>query len=427
MRIAIAVVTSFILIFGLGLSSYMQDKDVVLSKHDNPAGVVQQGSINSLSVPYSPSSLKVDKPEVKGIHVTSWVAGDPRLFPDLIRLIDETELNTIVIDLKEADGRIAYDADIPLAKSIGSIEKRIRNLDRLIEECKKHNIYKIARIVLFKDTYLAERRPDLALTSKSTGEIWRDYKGAAFTSPYIEEVQDYNIRLAEDAARRGFDEIQFDYIRFPSDGLLSDILYPADHNEEKAISTITGFVERAKDRLSPYHVKLSIDVFGLTTLSDGVGIGQNFKQLIDRADYISPMVYPSHYWKGSYGFKSPNSAPYEIVNAALRDAIKKSVDEKQSAEVVKSKIRPWLQDFTLGPPHYGPEEVRIQIKAAQEHGIKEWLLWNPGVHYTREALLPYWKPAAVHASLETEDANPVISQVEQESSDTPQQATETLQ
>ncbi|MDD5434899.1 MAG: putative glycoside hydrolase, partial [Nitrospira sp.] len=335
--------------------------------------------------------LRVDKPEVKGIHVTSWVAGESRLFKNIISLIDETELNTIVIDLKESDGRIAYEADIPLAVSSGSVQKRIRNLDVIIEECKRHNIYKIARIVLFKDKYLAEKRPDLAIKNKRTGGVWRDYKGDAFTNPYLDEVQDYNIKLAEDAARRGFDEIQFDYARFPSDGILRDILYPEGHDEEKAIAVITKFVEHAKQRLSPYNVKLSIDVFGLTTLRDDVGIGQNFKQLIDRADYVSPMIYPSHYWKGSYGFKNPNSAPHEIVKDALRDAIKKSTDAAQPPEVVKNKIRPWLQDFTLGPPHYGPEEVRVQIKAAQEHGINEWLLWNPGAHYTRDALMPYRK------------------------------------
>lgn len=378
MRLTAAIVgISFILIFGLGISS-LHNEDVILSKNTLP--------ISS----FYPSSLRVDKPEVKGIHVTSWIAGDRRYFPDIIKLIDETELNTIVIDLKESDGRIAYDVDIPLAKATGSIEKRIRDLDRIIEECKRHNIYKIARIVLFKDTYLAEKLPGLAIKNRRTGGIWRDYKGDAFTSPYIEEVQDYNIRLAEDAARRGFDEIQFDYVRFPSDGPLKDISYPEGHNEEKAIAAINKFVERAKDRLSPYHVKLSVDVFGLTTLRDDVGIGQNFKQLTDRVDYISPMIYPSHYWNGSYGFKNPNNAPYEIIKAALKDAIRKSVDEKQPEEVVKTKIRPWLQDFDLGYPDYGPEEVRIQIRAAKELGIREWLLWNPGVRYTKAALLPYW-------------------------------------
>jgi len=374
---AIIAGISFALIFGVGISS-LHNEDLILSRN------------TPIPLSLYPSSLRVDKPEVKGIHVTSWVAGERRIFADLIRLIDETELNTIVIDLKEADGRIAYDADIPLAKATGAIEKRIRNLDSIIEECKRHNIYKIARIVLFKDTHLAEKRPDLAIMNRRTGKIWRDYKGEAFTNPYLEEVQEYNISLAEDAARRGFDEIQFDYVRFPSDGPLRDIAYPDGHNEEKAISIIDKFVEKAKERLRPYNVKLSVDVFGLTTLRDDVGVGQRFKDLIDRVDYISPMVYPSHYWKGSYGYRNPNSAPYEIVKASLRDAIRKSIDANQPEDVVKNKIRPWLQDFDLGYPDYGPEEVRIQIKAAEELGIREWLLWNPGARYTKEALLPYW-------------------------------------
>jgi len=378
---------SFLISFALAVSSYLQDSNLVtLSspteyQRESPAGIL----------PY-PSSLRVDKPEVKGIHVTSWIAGDRRYFPDMIKLINETELNTIVIDLKESDGRIAYDADVPLARSSGSIQKRIRNLDAVIEECKRHNIYKIARIVLFKDTYLAEKRPDLAIMNKAAKGIWRDYKGEAFTNPYSKEVWDYNLRLAEDAASRGFDEIQFDYVRFPSDGLLRDISYPDGHNEDKAVSLISSFVEEADRRLLPYNVKLSVDVFGLTTLRDDVGIGQNFKQLIDRVDYISPMVYPSHYWKGAYGYKNPNNAPYDIIKLSLRDAIRKSVDQSQGEAVIKEKIRPWLQDFTLGYPSYGAAEVRAQIKAANDLGIKEWLLWNPSVRYTKNALLPVVQP-----------------------------------
>ncbi len=394
---------SFLVTFGIAISAYLQDMHPVTlsSPREN------QLQVSDSTLPY-PSSLRVEKPEVKGIHVTSWVAGDRRYLPDLIKLIDETELNTIVIDLKEADGRIAYDADIPLARSSGSIQKRIRNLGGIIEECKRHDIYKIARIVLFKDTYLAEKRPDLALINKVTKGVWRDFKGDAFTNPYLREVWDYNLSLAEDAARLGFDEIQFDYVRFPSDGRLRDIQYPDGHNEDKAVSLISSFVEEADRRLSPYKVKLSVDVFGLTTLRDDVGIGQHFKQLIDRVDYISPMIYPSHYWKGSYGYKNPNNAPYDIIKFSLRDAIRKSVDHSQGEEVVKEKIRPWLQDFTLGYPAYGAEEVRAQIRAANDLGIKEWLLWNPSVRYTKNALLPNWKTRKTVEAINSPPANPSV-------------------
>src|SRR3972149_5481382 len=300
---------SFLISFAFAVSAYLSDPHLVTLS--SPKEFQEKGIASTL--PY-PASLRVEKPEVKGIHVTSWIAGDRRYFPVLIKLIDETELNTIVIDLKESDGRIAYEADVPLARSSGSIQKRIRNLDSVIEECKRHNIYKIARIVLFKDTYLAEKRIDLAIINKTTKGIWRDYKGEAFTGPYSKEVWDYNLSLAEDAARRGFDEIQ--------------------------------------------------------------------------VDYISPMIYPSHYWKGSYGYNNPNNAPYDIIKFSLRDAIRKSVDQSQTEAVIKEKIRPWLQDFTLGYPSYGAEEVRAQIRAANELGINEWLLWNPSVRYTKNALLP---------------------------------------
>ena len=248
--------------------------------------------------------------------------------------------------------------------------------------------------------------------NKATRGIWRDYKGEAFTNPYSKEVWDYNLRLAEDAARRGFDEIQFDYVRFPSDGPLRDISYPEGHNEDKAVSLISSFVEEADRRLSQYNVKLSVDVFGLTTLRDDVGIGQNFKQLIDRADYVSPMIYPSHYYKGSYGYKNPNNAPYEIIRLSLKDAIRKSVDQTQSEAVVKEKIRPWLQDFTLGYPSYGAAEVRAQIKAANDLGIKEWLLWNPSVRYTRNALLPHWKAKPAVEAVNSQPTAPVQPQTQ---------------
>jgi hypothetical protein len=332
--------------------------------------------------------LRVPKPVVKGIHITSWVAGGKTRIAELVAMIDETELNTAVIDLKESDGRIAYEADVPMAREIGSVERRIPHLDDLLRTLKEHQIYKIARIVVFKDTYLAEHRPDLALRSRSTGGIWRDFKGAAFADPYQKGVWDYNIGLAEDAARQGFDEIQFDYIRFPSDGVLSDIRYPEGHNEQAAIGVIEDFVKDARGRLAPYHVTLSVDVFGLTTVRDDVGIGQNFKDLSRLADVISPMVYPSHYYKGSYGFSNPNAAPYEIIHRSLKDAIRRSSDETHTEDEVRRKIRPWLQDFTLGAPRYGAKEVRSQILAANDRGIEEWLLWNPMVHYTRAALQP---------------------------------------
>lgn len=359
-----------------------------------PPGILG-GSAAALDLPEAgpvaspfPGSLRVEKPKVRGIHVTSWVTGSDKLFAQLVDLIDRTELNAAVIDLKESDGRVAYEADISLARDTGAVERRIRDLDAVVRTLKEHEIYKIARIVVFKDTYMALHRPEMALLSRAKGEVWRDFKGDAFTNPYLQAVWDYNLRLAEDAARRGFDEIQFDYIRFPSDGVLTDIRYPAGHTEEEAKKIIVRFVREARVRLAPYRVALSVDVFGLTTVRDDVGIGQDFRALSREADAISPMIYPSHYWKGSYGFQNPNGAPYEIVGRALKDAIRKAGEPDLPAETVRKKIRPWLQDFTLGPPAYSAREVRRQIQAAYDNGIEEWLLWNPMVRYTRSALLP---------------------------------------
>jgi hypothetical protein len=315
---------------------------------------------------------------VKGIYVTSYAAGSPAPLARMIAIADQTEINAFVIDITDNEGKIAYNTDVPMAKSLGLIAPHIADIDGLIATLRQHNITAIARICTFQDSALAEARPDLAVQS-TKGGLWRDNKGMAYTNPYNHEVWDYEVQVAEDAARHGFREIQFDYVRFPSDGILANAKYPGAGNIKKE-DAIAGFLGYAKESLEPLGVWVSADVFGLTTTVKGdSGIGQQFEKIAQNVDIVCPMVYPSHYDPGSYGIASPNASPYELVTDALKDAIPRLVG-------TGAMVRPWLQDFSLGGVTYGVDQVKAEIKAAEDLGFKEWLLWDPSLTYTVGAL-----------------------------------------
>jgi hypothetical protein len=317
---------------------------------------------------------------VKGVYITSYAAGSSKYMTSMLALADQTEINSFVIDVKDATGYVSYDADVPLAKQLGLIDKRIPDIDALIATLRQHNIKPIARIVCFNDPVLAKKMPSLAVKSKSTGLNWQDNKKSMYTNPYNRQVWEYLTELGEDAARHGFQEIQFDYVRFPSDGKISDAVYPgADSSKEDAIA---GFLGYARARLEKLGVWVSADVFGLTVhVNDDMGIGQKIEKVAANVDIVCPMVYPSHYYKGSYGVALPNSQPYTIVSDAMKDAQKRLPG-------TGAMVRPWLQDFTLGKPAYGVAQVKAQIKAVEDLGINEWILWNAGVKYTKDALSP---------------------------------------
>jgi hypothetical protein len=316
---------------------------------------------------------------VKAIYVSNYVAGSPKLFQKQLGLADRTEINAMVIDVKDASGYAGYDSDVPLVKEAKLSERRIKDVNALMQQLRKHDVFPIARIVCFNDPLLATRKPELAIRSKAGG-LWKDRKGASYTNPYDRRVWEYLVQLAEEAADRGFREIQFDYVRFPSDGKISDTLYPGkDSLPEDAIG---AFLAYARERLESRGVWVSADVFGLTVyVEDDLGIGQRIEKVARNVDIVCPMVYPSHYYAGSYNIADPNSHPYEIVSRAMKDS-------KQRLDGTGTLNRPWLQDFSLGGVKYGVAEVKAQIKAAEEQGYREWILWDPGVSYTEGALRP---------------------------------------
>ncbi|MFW6238406.1 MAG: putative glycoside hydrolase [Halanaerobiales bacterium] len=330
-------------------------------------------STEEINLEYDP--LKIPEFLVKGIYVSGWAAGDEAKINRLIQLVNQSELNTMVIDVKDEFGHISYRSDVDMAGFTGANENKISNINQFLRVLKKNNIYTIARITVFKDPNLAKSRPDLSLPIKTSDD--EIVFSREWVDPYLKIVRNYNIDLAKEAYDLGFDEVQFDYIRYP---VIRDQERQIFTYGESKIDNINRFVSQAKKELAEYDRPLSIDVFGLTTsLEGGIGIGQSFRELAEKINIISPMVYPSHYDPGIFGIESPAEEPYKIIKKSIGDARQKTLD----IDKPDVKIRPWLQDFSLGH-RYTEREVIQQIKALDELGIEEWLLWNPGSKYTEE-------------------------------------------
>lgn len=322
---------------------------------------------------------------IRGIYLNAWSAGSVRRREALVDLARHTELNTFVVDIKDASGFVSHDTRVPLARAVGANKDiRIRNLPALLLLLQENGIYPIARIVMTKDPVLAKARPDLAIQD-SAGGVWLDQNEVTWLNPYSREVWDYHVDLAREMARMGFPEIQWDYVRFPDapSDVLARAVYPEAGSRSKT-QAVRAFLGYSREALRPEGVLVTADVFGVTTsYRRDVGIGQVWESFIDQVDVALPMVYPSHYWPGSFGFQKPNAHPYEIVRRALRDGIARSDSIPNAGSVCA-----WLQDFTLGEPRYGAPEIRAQIQAAYDAGVKDWILWNPGSRYTESALLP---------------------------------------
>jgi hypothetical protein len=332
------------------------------------------------------STARFPRPKhVRGLYVNAWAAGSTVRMGRLLELARQTEVNTFVIDIKDASGYVSHNTSVPLALEIGATEEiRIRDLPGLLSRLEAEGVYPVARIVVVKDPLLAQARPELAVQD-TAGGVFVDSKGLIWLNPYNRAVWDYHVALAREVTELGFREIQWDYVRFP-DLPASDharTVYPGAGPTTKP-EAIRAFLLHARDALADLDVETTADVFGVTTsASRDVGIGQVWESFIDAVDVALPMVYPSHYWQGSFGIDSPNAYPYEVVRNALDDAMRRSAVMEAAGAT-----RPWLQDFSLGQPAYGAPEIRAQIQAAYDSGIQEWILWNPGSRYTAEALEP---------------------------------------
>lgn len=350
--------------------------------------------------------------KVKGIYVTGPIAGTEKM-DELITLVEETELNAMVIDVKNDEGFVTYKMESDTVLEIGSGVRYIPDMEELIEKLHEKGIYAIARIVAFKDPYLANKKPELCLKNDK-GEIFSDKNNEAWVNPYKREVWDYLVEIGTQAAEAGFDEIQFDYIRFSTDMDADSI----DYGEESELMTkkeaITGFAKYACDKLRPLGVVVSADVFGtiIDNESDAEIVGQNYQDMAACLDYICPMVYPSHYSNGVYGLEIPDKEPYDTVYQAMSESVKRldalGADSESDESVQIAGVRVWIQDFTAtwvkGHITYGPYEVRAQIQAVYDSGYEEWILWNARMNYTEGALLPNWQEPDAEAETETEAA-----------------------
>ena len=322
---------------------------------------------------------------VRGLYVNAWAAGSTGRMASLLDVVRRTEVNSLVIDIKDASGYVSHPTAVQLALDIGAGEElRIRDLPGLLARLEDEGVYPIARIVVVKDPVLAEARPELSVQD-TAGGIFVDSKGLRWLNPYSRAVWDYHVALAREVAEMGFPEIQWDYVRFPdlSQSDRARAVYPGAGPTSRP-DAIRAFLQYSRESLSDLGVSVTADVFGVTTsASRDVGIGQVWESFIDAVDVALPMVYPSHYWAGSFGLDKPNAYPYEVVRQALDDAMRRS-----AAVDSAGSTRPWLQDFTLGEPAYDVPEVRAQIQATYDAGIQEWILWNPGSRYTVGALEP---------------------------------------
>jgi hypothetical protein len=320
--------------------------------------------------------------KVKALYLTFWGASNnSKTLKRVVSLIEKTEANAIIVDVKNEYGSTSFLTSFKQANSYGAQEHRTnRNIKKFINLMKEKHIYTIARIVTFKDELQASNNPDYAIKRDDNGSIWRNHDKMAWVDPYDARSQEYAIRMAEEAAKVGFDEINFDYIRFPAK---KGLRYSKDNNVKNRVAALSEFLAKAQKRLQKYGVFISVDTYGNILWSrdgDDNSIGQIIESLALHADYLAPMLYPSGFSKGSFHFKYPSDHPHAVIYRSIKN-IKDRIDTK--------RIRPWLQyfkDYTSKRRPYKKFEVQEQIRATEELDTNGWMLWSPSSKYHFEYL-----------------------------------------
>lgn len=323
----------------------------------------------------------VSTPErVRAIYMSSWIGGEKGYRSALVDFIDSSSINALVLDIKDYSGFIAFDVDNSLIDSYGTDSNRIRDVKEFLDELHNHNIYVIGRVTVFQDPLLSKARPDLAFKRVDNGEVWKDDKGLAFLNPREKDVWEYIATVAEESYALGFDEINFDYIRYPSDGNMKNLNYGLATGELRT-DVMRSFYTFLDERLRTQNIPISADLFGMTTTNeDDLSIGQDIEDALVHFDFIAPMVYPSHYPKTFLGYNNPAEHPYEIVFHAMNEGGRR-------AEVIgesRAKLRTWIQDFNLGAT-YGYQQIQDQIRASYDAGVSSYMVWDPKNRYTKNA------------------------------------------
>jgi hypothetical protein len=323
---------------------------------------------------------------VRGLYVNRWAVLDDRIW-QMVDVAKRTEVNALVIDVKDDRGYVLYKSGVPLAQQIGADTINpvpAAKIRAVLDSMRANGVFPIARIVVAKDPLLANAKREWAVQRRDDGTPWLDGEGKPWLDAHHREIWEYAGDLATEAIGLGFSEVQFDYVRFPDDPrLLKEAAFPLARGRARAqvIQEQLGYL---KKRVAALAAPMSIDVFGLTTTDTGdMNIGQQWERFATVADIVQPMTYPSHYSTGLYGFENPNANPYGVIDHALKDAIARNKHVKHAPQIV-----PWYQDFSIGEPAYGVEQLRAQMQAGYDNGIRSWLLWNAGSTYTLDALRP---------------------------------------
>lgn len=356
-----------------GTEVYSQDDAIKTSSSTGDGATSSTSSVPLIS--------HIKTPEhVKAVYMSSWVAGTPSIRKRLITLIEDTELNAVVIDVKDNTGLLSWNG-------------RIGDLDVLIKELHDKNIYVIARIASFQDPLYVKLHPEQAVTNITTGKIWKDRKGVPWVDTGSKDMWDYLVTVGKEAHDRGFDELNFDYIRFPTDGDLKAMRYPI--SQERGLNDKRGIVKEfyayLHDQFAPLSIPISGDLFGIiaTNANETKTLGQDLSDALTSFDYVALMVYPSHFYAGTAGYDNPAAHPGEIITYSTQGAINIAVATASSTSVASStliaKLRPWYQDFNMGAV-YTKEMVRAQITSGEKFGVRSWMLWDPANHYTPAAL-----------------------------------------
>ena len=327
----------------------------------------------------APLAIALQPLRPKALYLSVYGIGSPKLRGDALKLIGETELNALVIDVKGDRGLVPYPSAALTAAGLAQTLVTVRTMPALMQDLRTRGVYLIARIVTFKDEPYAAVHPVWAVHD-AHGNVWKDREGLAWIDPFRRQAWELNLSLAEEAAQLGFDEIQFDYLRFPD---ATGLVFAEPDTQERRVAAIGGFLDAARHRLARYNVFIAADVFGYVAWnSDDTHIGQQLESIISHVDYLSPMLYPSGFNFGIPGHRDPVAAPYEIVRRSLQRAIDRT-------GLTGVRFRPWLQafrDYAFDRRAFGEHEIRLQIDAADAVGTNGWMLWNAGNRYGDDGL-----------------------------------------
>lgn len=351
-------------------------------------------STSTSSVQTMPTAEHIKTPNpVKAVYMTACVLSTVDFKQSIVDLIDQTEINSVVIDIKDFSGTISIPTSNPKLVGTQGTGCKAKGVKEFVEELHKKNIYVIGRVTVFQDPVMTKLHPDLAVKRASDGAVWKDNKGISFVDVGARQHWDYIIELAKESYSIGFDEINFDYVRYPSDGNMKDIAFTHSDGKNKPES-LRKFFEYLHGQLKDTGLVTSVDLFGMTTTNyDDLNIGQVLENALPYFDYVAPMVYPSHYPDNFNGWANPDDYPHDLIYFVMKsgadraEALKNatSTPSEVKARVGKHQLRTWIQDFDYGGD-YGPAEVRTQINASVEAGVPSWMLWAPSNKYTRDAL-----------------------------------------